>query len=209
MKRFSTVVLVLLAVLAPSAYADSIPFLNVQISYVTVSMGPNDGSGDNAFVTFIGPRTEITAFGGMNCFAWCSDVIEDLDQVVLSQLFVGPFTSVTILGKSYDPDQLLLFCCAFSEFGDLNGSVSGQVGSGDTFADLLLKFPCCGNWRLSFQAVEGGYVFLHGEFKAGTPPPPVPEPSTIAFMATGLTGIYGMIRKKRPGAPGSRPFCGR
>jgi len=205
MKRLLWVAAILFVVFAPYAYADDIPVLNVNITYVTVSMGPNDGSGDNGSFTMIGPGTLITGTAGMACFDWCSGPIADSNSVILSQLFIGPFTSATVKGVSYDPDfEFGLFCCAFSESGDLNSSVRGQVGSGDRFALLNLTFPCCGGWSLTFDTVppgpdlpQGGFQFVHGTFTAGTPPPPIPEPGTIGLMATGLACIAGVIRKKR------------
>ena len=47
MKRLIWGTAILFVVSATSAYADSIPILNVNITYATVHMGPNDGSGDN------------------------------------------------------------------------------------------------------------------------------------------------------------------
>lgn len=197
MKRLRWVVVMLFVVFAPCAYADSIPVLDVNITYVTVSMFPNSGFGDNAFVTLIGPGTEITAIGGMACWAWCSGVIPDLNSVSLSQLFVGPFVSATVLGTSYDPNSEFGLWGVFSEYGELNASASGQAGSGDTFVEFLLTLPSPGSWNLSFDSVEGGYLFVHGEFTAGSPPAPVPEPGALGLMATGFTGIFGVIRGKR------------
>ena len=84
--------------------------------------------------------------------------------------------------------------------GDLNRSVSGFVGEGPTFTQLKLWLPTefGTSWDLTFNVIpaEGdspaGYQFVHGEFIAATP-----EPGTIGFMATGLAGIIGVIRRKR------------
>ena len=75
MKRLIWGTAILFVVSATSAYADSIPILNVNITYATVHMGPNDGSGDNVSFTLIGPGTNITGIGGMACFDWCSGPI--------------------------------------------------------------------------------------------------------------------------------------
>jgi hypothetical protein len=203
MKRLLWVVAMLFVVFAPYVYADDI--LNVNITYVTVSMGPNDGSGDNAFVTLIGPGTEITAVGGMGCFDWCSpgQVIKDLNSVSLSQLFVGPFLTARVLGTTYDvTTEFGLTCCVFSG-AFLNPSVMGTAGSGDTFVLLDLTLPsCCEGWNLNFRPEDGGFTFIHGEFTAGTPPAPVPEPGTLALIATGFAGIFLAYRFERAGRVG-------
>ena len=201
MKRLIWGTAILFVVSATSAYADSIPILNINITLATFSMGPNDGSGDNVSFTLIGPGTNITGFGGMACFEWClgasGDPIPDLSSVSISQVFVGGFGSAIIGGTTDDPQDLSL-CCFFSS-GDLNGSVSGFVGEGPTFTQLKLWLPTAHlgvSWGLTFNFIpaEGdspaGYQFVHGEFIAATP-----EPGTIGFMATGLAGIIGVIRR--------------
>jgi hypothetical protein len=81
MKRLLWVVVILCVACAPCAYADSFPTLNANITYVTASMAPNDGSGDNVHaITLIGPGTIIRGYGGMACFEWCSGPITDLNS---------------------------------------------------------------------------------------------------------------------------------
>ena len=130
-------------VCAPCAYADDIPVLNVNITYVTATMGPSDGSGDNISFTLIGPGTIIKGYGGMACFDWCSGALQPSDSGFASKVYIGAFTQATIRGTNYDPDsELYLACCLFSDLA----SVSGFVGSGDTFKTLNLNLPCCASW---------------------------------------------------------------
>lgn len=196
MRRFLWIVVILFSGFAPCSYADSIPFFNVNIAYVTVSLGPNYGSGDNAFLTMIGPSTRITAIAGMACFEWCSGPITDLNSVSVSQIFVGSFTGAIINGVTYDPNSdISINCCLFSESGYLNGSASGFVGEGDTFANMNLNLPSGGSWSLTFEPVDGGYQFVQGEFTAGKPPSPVPEPGMLGMIVTGLASIFAVVRK--------------
>jgi len=201
MNRLLSVIVVAFVLLAPCAFADSI---NINITYVTASMGPNSGSGDNISFILIGPGTRITGVGGMACFTWCSGPIPDLNSVGTSQVFISFFTSALVGGINYDPNSdIAIFCCLFSGSGDLNGSASGFVGEGETFKSMNLTLPGGGGWRLNFTffPASGGsppyYQFVNGTFTAGTPSAEVPEPGTLGLMAMGMAGIVGALRRKR------------
>jgi len=202
MKRLLSVVVVAFFALAPLAHADSI--LNINITYVTAFMSPNNGSGDNISFTLIGPGTSITGIGGMACFSWCNGPIPDLNSVATSQVFVSNFLSATVGGIAYDPNNDLSFQSSlFSSSGGLNGSVSGFVGEGATFKLFNFTLPGGGGWNLQFDfsPASGGspayYQFVSGTFTAGTPPAPVPEQGTLGFMATGLAGLVGVVQRRR------------
>src|SRR5215475_6536936 len=93
---------------APFAHADDI---SANITYVTAFMGPNAGSGDNISMTLMGPRTLISAGGGMACWDWCSGSwVPNGTPVVLSQVFAGPFYDSTIAGVTYDFGSVSLDC---------------------------------------------------------------------------------------------------
>lgn len=197
MKRLLWVVVMLLVVFAPCSYADSISIFN--IAQVTGYMSPNYGSGDNIFFIFTGPGTSIEAIGGMACFEWCSgNLIPDLNSVYIGETFVNqPFGSVKIGGTTYDPASVGYDCCFFSS-GSLNGSVTLFAGQGDTYKEIMLTLPQGGGWDLTFEGDSlNGYWFTSGEFTAGSPYAPIPEPGTLGLMATGLAGIVGVIRRKR------------
>ena len=136
MKRTLSLAVLAFVVSAPCAYADSIPILDINITYATAGLGPDGGV---SFALF-GPGTTITGYGGMACYAWCLQAIPDLSSVNPSQVFVGGFLSVTIAGMSYNPDLLSLQCCLFSASGDLGGSVSGFVGQDETFRYLNSRY---------------------------------------------------------------------
>jgi len=201
MRHILSLVVVAFAVLAPCARATSI--LNINITYVTMNMGPNNGSGDNISFTLIGPGTTITGIGGMACFSWCSGPIPDLNSVGTSQVFISTFVSATVGGIAYDPNNDISFQSSlFSSSGNLNGSVSGFVGEGETFRLFNMTLPGGGAWNLKFDffPASGGspayYQFVNGTFTAGTPPTPVPEPGTLGFMATGLAVLLGVVQRK-------------
>src|ERR1041385_6242343 len=199
MKRLLSTVLLAGIFLVGRAPADSII-----ITYVTALMGPNSGSGDNIYFTLTGPGTTITGIGGMQCIAWCSGPIPDLTSVGTSQVFISNFLSATVAGVSYDPNNdISLQCCLFSSSGLLSGSVSGFVGEGETFKVVNLMLPGAGSWNLQFDffPASGGspgyYQFVSGTFTAGTPPSPVPEPSTLGFVATGVMVALAATRRMR------------
>jgi hypothetical protein len=193
MNRFLWVAMILLFGFAPCSYADSVPVLNVTVTYVAVFLNVNYGD-DNVFIKMVGPGTLITANGDMACNDWCgTEPITDLNSVSISDVFISNFARATVNGVSYDPNSDISISCCLPLGG---GSVSGFVGEGDTFAYMNLTLPSGGGWNLTFVPVDGGYQFVQGEFTAGTPPSPVPEPGMLGLMGTGLAGILAMVRKR-------------
>jgi hypothetical protein len=200
MKRIASSIVMALIAFVPLASGDSI--LNVNITYVTAFMGPNDGSGDNVCLTLIGPGTNITATAGMACFDWCSGPITEPSSYP-SEVFLSNFITATVAGTTYDASSEISLCCIFSFFGYLNPSASGLVGQGDTYRQVNLTLPGAGNWNFNFDyyPASGGYpayyLFARGSFTAGTPPTAIPEPGTLALLATGLAGLAGAVRRRR------------
>jgi len=190
---------ILLAAFAQCVYADSIPTFHITQAFM--SMGPNDGGGDNVGFSFTGPGVEITGFGGMACFDWCSSFfpVSDPNVASTSRIFVDSFFTAIIGGTSYDPDFLDLFFI-FDDFGGLNASTVGSVGQGDNLIQFRMTAPTNGSWNLNFAPTtdENGnpaFIFTDGEFSASAPLP-TPEPATVGLMLTGLAGIAGIVKRK-------------
>jgi hypothetical protein len=78
-------------------------------------------------------------------------------------------------------------------------SISGFAGSGDTFTNFVLQMPTSGKFCSTWGFVPpapgfaGGYQFTQGTFTA----PPVPEPSTLMLLGSGMAGILGLRFRKR------------
>jgi hypothetical protein len=194
---FRLAIATLLGACAQCAYADSIPTFHV--TQATMLMGPNDGSGDNIFFSFSGPGVTITGIAGMGCFSWCSgQAISDSTVVFASQIFLTSFDTVIFKGTNYDPMALSLD--PFDDFGGLNPSVSGLVGSDTGPLQFNLTLPTNGSWAFDFapttdQFGNPAFSFTDGEFSASAPVP-TPEPATVGLMLTGLAGIAGIARRK-------------
>jgi len=192
-------VAILLAASAQCSYADSIPTFH--ITQATMFLANTNGAGDNLGYTFTGPGVTITGLGGMACSDWCGSVpLPANGSPTVSQIFAGIFDIVIIGGKTYDPMTLSLDifdCC-----GELNGSFTGSVGGGPDFIEFRMTAPTGAAWTLNFAPttdLDGNpaFLFTDGEWSARAPLP-TPEPATISLTLTGLAGIVGMIRKKRP-----------
>jgi hypothetical protein len=210
MKRFQWAIAMLLAVVAQCAYADSIPTFN--ITQVTVSVGINNGSGENIFFSLTGPGTNISGDAGIGCFDWCSfNNFSPGDSLSpnVGQMFISLFHSALLGGITYNPDSEIGFTSNFSlnVLGSIifpanfNGStfcvpasmpssISGQAGSDQTFIQFNLKMPPGGNFCTTWNFNGGQYQFVQGKFVATT----VPEPGTLGFMVVGLASLVGVIR---------------
>jgi hypothetical protein len=78
------------------------------------------------------------------------------------------------------------------------GSISGSPGD-DTFMQFNRNMSLGGKFSSTWDFVSAsdefpaGYLFSHGKFLAAT----ILELGTSGFVATGLPGIIGAIRRKR------------
>ena len=218
MKHFRWAIALLFATAAQCAYADTIPTFN--ITQVTVSVGINDGSGDNVFFSLIGPGTNISGFGGISCyFSYCSSIDSFAPGTSLipsiGQISISNFASAMVGGKTYDPYTEIGFTSLFSAnvlgsftFPDnfysstfcvpasMSSPLGGIAGSGETFTQFNLNMPAGGSFCTSwnFDAASGQYQFTKGNFVATTT---VPEPGTLGLIVTGLTAMVGSIRQRR------------
>jgi hypothetical protein len=193
MKFVRLAFLILMAAWAQTVFADSIP--TFYITQVSMTMGFNDGSGDNLSFTFTGPGLKIVGYGGMACLDWCSGPVASPDGSP-GQIYISNFTSVMINGTTYNPEDLG-FQSIFSSNGGLNRTTTGFVGEGDTFLQFNMISPAGGDWNLSFTFFPDGnppyYLFSSGTFEATAV---TPEPGTLTFMLSGLTAITGMATWK-------------
>jgi hypothetical protein len=228
MKRFRRVSTLLfsilvLGILAQCAYGDSVSFASqANIRFVT-----NFDSGDNQNATFTGPGVNLGASGDVSCF-WC-DIGQyyltpgtsitpsigtggiDWTAVQGSLTFDGQrqicglddcglfATGITALSSFEFPTNGHNFTVTVPAM--LKSPIGGEIGSGETFHQFNLQIPQ-GRLVLSFDFVPASgrvpayYQFTQGAFTT------TPEPSTLGFMASGLTGIVGALVRK----PNSRRY---
>jgi hypothetical protein len=217
MKSFQWVIVMLVAVLAKCANADSIPTFN--ITQATLFVGINDGTGDNIFFELTGPGTNISGDTGIPCFDWCdfnNFSPGDVPPLSIGQMAISLFHSAIIGGTTYNPDSEIAFTSNFSvnvlgsfifpanpnssSFtacvpASMISPLSGFAGSGPTFTQFQLNMLAggsfCTTWN--FDAISVQYQFSQGKFVATT----VPEPGTLGFLVIGLVSIAGVIRIKR------------
>ena len=210
MKRLRWTIALLFLLVAGIANADSIQ--TFKITQALAGAGPNDGSGDNAGLEFFGPGGfKLLAAGGTGSYGFTGDTFSAGDPVGGFVMDWFDF-SLTIGKTTYDPDTVDLSLVQVDPHGALtvpggcvpatlsngngNGPIQLSAGSGDQFIKFNLITPP-GTLCLSFDPVQGNpslYQFTAANFFAVST---VPEPGIMSLMATGLAGIFGVIRKKR------------
>jgi hypothetical protein len=214
MKRLILAVVMLLGVLVPSVYANSVPMFNVKAS--SMPFFPNEG-GDNEFYSLDGPPgTSISGSGTVLC-DWCLFGTMLLPGSSLNpNLGLVTFDSVNFieLGGQMPSSDVVLFSSSIAAFGSFtfptngvstftvrlpaafSGPIQGfgEFASFNTFnlnvasGQLVLTF----DFVPAFDGVPANYQFSQGNFVS------TPEPGTLGMMATGLAGIIvGIIKRKR------------
>jgi hypothetical protein len=222
MKRLLWFAAMLVVLVAPWAHADSIPVL--YITQVIVHTSP-DYDGDNASFIFTGPGTNITGYGGIVCFGWCStgppDTFSPGDSLApdIGEIYLGfdPFAT-TFGGKSLND---YISVQDYSKFGvsvlgsftfpanptgstftgcvpaKWGGSIPVSVGSGEGYHQFILQMPTEGTFCTTWDFdPAGGYTLSQGKFVASTVAT-VPEPGTLGLIGSGLLGIVGAVLRKR------------
>jgi hypothetical protein len=195
------------------AYADSIP--TFQLSRFTYGFGVNE-DGDNAGYGIAGLGIYLTGGGSASCEFCLADVPFSPGKSLVPDVFVDFESShgyVRIGGHTYH--DVVLFVSSITarsftfpaggharstftvtvpaSFGLVQGEANG------TFFDVEIppgKLVLTFNYFPASNGNPASYWFSKGQYK-GQGIPPIPEPGTIGFMATGLVGIVGLIRRKR------------
>jgi hypothetical protein len=193
--RLAAVSLLLLC--SQFTFADSIK--TYVITQVSMSMSPNNGSGDNISFSLTGPGVSITGIAGMVCIGWCDNQpIFGTPVVAPTQIFLSSLDNVVILGgvSHYGGSVFFDGFGPFNDSGGLTRLASGVAGDNNVPFQLIL--PQNGKWSAAFDYIPpsgdtpGYYAFREATFSAATP-----EPGTIALTLTGLAGIVGIVRKKQ------------
>lgn len=209
--RFVIATLVILAV--QCAFADSVSF---KITQATISVFPNDGSGDNVNFKLSGPGTSITGFGGIPCFSWCDPSIlfapGSSPPLDIGQIFLSGFGNVTMGGHSFDPETMsfsnnpLFSATIFGSFtfpknptstfsacvpAAMPSSLNGFAGSDPPdFTNFVLQMPSGGKFCSKWVFVPKSGNFGGGfSFTRGQfVATTVPEPGTLGLLGLGLGG---------------------
>jgi len=214
MKRFRWAIALLFVLFLQFAYADSITTFH--LSRFTYVFGPNEG-GDNAGYGFAGLGIYLTGGGSASCPEFCLvGASFSPGMSLVPDVFVDFESSqgyVAIGGHTYGDVTLFVSSITAGRFtfpagGNVPsifrvtvpasfGLVQGEVPN--VFFDVRIppgKLVLTFNYYPASNGNPASYWFSKGQYE-GQGVPAIPEPGTIGFMATGLAGIVGLIRRKR------------
>ena len=194
---------------ASGVRADTINFEDVSLPGTAVSVEIS-GTRYQSRGVLISPRTGFGPYVGLEAnggdrFLFASQSINGPANGSLSITFVMPGTSITgvtdsvsFLVSGTESGQVPLWSAAiFSNTGMLL-----EVRSGSTDA-LLSFFRAEGDiGRVEFYSSvnrEGIDDLTFGSISNANP---IPEPATLLLLGTGLSGVAGVVRKRRRGAGG-------
>jgi PEP-CTERM motif len=201
----------LLTLLMPKANANTI-----SITQALVSIGPNEGSGDNVSSTMGGRGTFISGGGGASCdFCGGSNFFLPGQSVSASVGFIAPLeflSTVQIGGITFDPNDVT-FGSAFISSGTIRFPAEtntppiftiilpasfSEVHGATTNQQLTLAIHS-GELVLSFDLMSpsagatASYFYSSGEFIT------TPEPGTLVLLATGLAVVGSLLRRRAMG----------
>lgn len=198
---------IVLFVISPSLYADSIPVFN--LTSATMLFTVNSGSGDNASFGLSGPGTVVFGEGSAGC-NWCfagtsfqpgqslngSVPFVGIDFIVSVQLGgqtldVNSTTlgSTSLLAGSFlfpvDPQTTTFTVAVPAHF---NGLLMGS--SSPNFPAFGLRIPA-GKLFLTFDSSGGQFFFNQGVYFATTP-----EPGTLIMVGSGLLALGTLVYRR-------------
>jgi hypothetical protein len=193
MKRSLWAILFSVVLLSSGMFADTI---NTMMFF-----GQNDGSGDNfGFLQRLnGTNIRMTiAIGGGTPYSFFNDQNYAPGSVLggSTDVFFSDFNTVTINGTQHELD--------FNGPGSLFVSSITLPTDGKNFtARVGLDFSASGiiadtGQLLNISGAQVGkitFAFVDGAYFAG-PFTPVPEPSALVLMGSGLIGILGLARRR-------------
>ncbi len=198
MNRLLRILPATLVLISISAFADSITYTNLNVSF---NVSPNDGSGGNMGGRISGPGVNLLAGGGTP-FSWFNDI-----EGVAPGSVGGGGTTIffedafgTIGSQSYQGGDLGLGEVSFdagsftfptngkdftvtvpASIGLINGTIFTQCGENGCPTFTLATNS--GELTLSFFYANGLYYGSSGSFTT------TPEPGTLGLVAIGLGAV--------------------
>ena len=205
MKRFQRTILLSFLLLAGVAHADSIPTFKITDAFLQIEPG-GENHGFVGF-NFAGPGINIFGEGFYECNVWCNFFTFVTDGFPIDiQNMTAESLTVQIGGQTYNENEAVLGPWNVNPSTDFfvpggsvtallnNGLILGSVGTGNNVLQFYLNVPP-GQLSLFFPQSDidpSLFTFVGGgSFIATTT---VPEPGTLALLATGC--IVGLFLKR-------------
>jgi hypothetical protein len=209
MRHLRFVLCALFVLVSLAAYADSIPVFKITSASIFFFREMDEIAFD-----FQGPGISITGLGFFDCpSGWCvnhfvaSGTPMDFGNFVPVQL--SAFT-IQIGGVTYSNPQAVLGVWTLNPSTAMsvpdsqatatfngNGLIPGSINTANGTVQFEIKVPA-GTYQLDWIQSDqnpSDYIPDGGLFRAfGSP---VPEPSSVVFLVTGLAGILGTLKFKQ------------
>jgi hypothetical protein len=206
MRHLRFLLCALFVLVSLAAHADSIPIFQITFARIEF-MRETNGVGFD----FTGPGIGISGIASFDCpSGWCINHFVAEGTPIDFGSFVPTQLTIQLGGKTYSDPQAVLNAWTMNPFTPLfvpsggdtavlnaNGLIPGSINTANGPLQFEIKVPA-GALELNFiQSIENPSYWTPAGGIFIKLPSPVPEPSSVVLLATGLAGILSTLKFKQ------------